>query len=89
MEVLTIFSKIRPNQSTASLNKILTGFSFVLGQGRVIKGWDEGIAQLKVGSKAWLMIPPDLGYGSRGAGGGAIPPNSMLFFYVEVVEAAE
>ncbi len=64
-------------------------FSFVLGQGRVIKGWDQGIAKLKVGSKAWLMIPPELGYGSRGAGGGKIPPNATLFFYVEVVEAAE
>ncbi|MGF1533663.1 MAG: FKBP-type peptidyl-prolyl cis-trans isomerase [Bernardetiaceae bacterium] len=59
-------------------------FSFPLGQGRVIKGWDEGIAALKVGSKAWLKIPPELGYGARGAGG-VIPPNATLLFYVEVV----
>lgn len=63
-------------------------FSFVLGQGRVIKGWDEGIAKLKVGSKAWLMIPPELGYGKRGAGG-TIPPNATLFFYVEVLDSGK
>ena len=59
-------------------------FEFPLGMGRVIKGWDEGIAALKVGSKAWLYIPSELGYGKRGAGG-AIPPNATLFFYVEVL----
>lgn len=59
-------------------------FAFNLGQGRVIKGWDEGVSKLKIGSKALLQIPPDLGYGSRGAGG-AIPPNATLYFEIEVL----
>ena len=58
---------------------------FELGRGRVIKGWDEGISLLNVGSKATFIIPPDLAYGSRGAGG-VIPPNATLIFDVELVE---
>jgi len=60
--------------------------SFPLGVGRVIKGWDEGIQKLPVGTEAILRIPAELGYGSRGAGA-SIPPNSILFFKVQVVSA--
>ena len=58
---------------------------FKLGAGRVIKGWDEGIGKLRLGEQATLIIPPQLGYGAKGAGGGLIPPGATLIFVVELI----
>ena len=60
-------------------------FSFTLGAGEVIPGWDQGVAGMKVGGKRTLIIPPQLGYGEDGAGNGAIPPNATLIFDVDLL----
>ena len=62
-------------------------FDFVIGQGQVIKGWDEGVATMRPGGSRKLIIPPDLGYGAQGAGG-VIPPNATLVFLIDLIKIA-
>ena len=62
--------------------------SFRLGAGSVIEGWDEGVSTMKIGGRRVLLVPPDLAYGRKGAGGGRIPPNTPLVFFIELLSVS-
>ena len=78
--------KQRGRKFDSSLDAGRTPLEFPLGKGKVIKGWDQGVAGMKVGGKRTLIIPSELAYGKRGAGGGGIPPDSDLIFDVELLD---
>jgi FKBP-type peptidyl-prolyl cis-trans isomerase len=79
----------QPNQKGSQFDTSVgkTAFSFVLGAGQVIPGWDQGVVGMQVGGKRTLLIPASLAYGAAGAGNGAIPANAALIFDVELVSA--
>lgn len=76
----------RGRKFDSSLDAGREPLEFQLGAGRVIKGWDQGVAGMKVGGKRTLIIPSELAYGKKGVGGGAIPPDSDLIFDVELLQ---
>ena len=81
-----LYDPSAPDQKGAQFDSSVGGapFTFVLGAGMVIPGWDKGFDGMKVGGRRKLIIPPDLGYGERGAGG-VIPPNATLIFEMELM----
>jgi FKBP-type peptidyl-prolyl cis-trans isomerase FkpA len=85
-----LYKTLAPNQRgrkfDSSRDPGRTPLDFNLGAGQVIKGWDQGVAGMKVGGKRTLIIPSNLAYGKRGAGGGEIPPDSDLIFDVELLD---
>lgn len=82
-----LYDPARPEQKGSQFDSSVGGapFSFVLGAGQVIRGWDQGLGGMRVGGRRRLVIPPELAYGSSGAGNGAIPPNATLVFDVELI----
>lgn len=83
-----LYSSRKPDHKGAQFDSSLQSgqpFTFPLGAGRVIKGWDQGVVGMKTGGKRTLIIPSDMAYGARGAGRGTIPPNAALVFDVELL----
>ncbi|MSO83618.1 MAG: FKBP-type peptidyl-prolyl cis-trans isomerase [Acidobacteria bacterium] len=83
-----LYDPTQPEQKGRRFDTSVGGqpFAFTLGAGGVIRGWDQGVAGMKVGGQRRLVIPPELAYGSQGAGGGTIPPNATLVFDIELLD---
>jgi len=90
-KILSVHYVLRLEDGTKVDSSVDRGqpFEFVLGQGGVIKGWEEGIPGMRVGGTRWLKIPPELGYGALGTPGGPIPPNATLICNVTLLEVRD